>query len=107
MPVGNHTLPTDVLDSCTDGFIYCYSRWSSDVTTGLFWFLALFSFTLVLFLATTGRYGTPRAFGFASFVGLIGGIWLAVLQLIPWWVGSTFIIVGVIGLAGMFISDKK
>jgi len=106
MPVGNHTLPTDMLDSCTDGFVYCFSQWASDVTTGVFWFFALLSFTIIIFIASA-KFGTPRAFGFASFVGMIGGVFLSVLQLTPWWVGSVFIIAGVVGLAVMFIADKN
>jgi len=106
MPVGTHSLPTDILETCTDGFVYCFADWASDVTTGLFWFLALLSFTVIIFIASL-RFGTPRAFGFAGFVGLLGGVWLAVLQLIPWWAGSSFVIVGVISLSVLFINERK
>lgn len=100
-----HTLPNEYLDTCTDGFLYCYAQWASLVTTGFFWIGALISFTVVIFLATL-RFGNTRAFGFAGFVGLIGGIFLAILTLIPWWAGSMFIIIGVIGLAGMILSER-
>jgi len=100
-----HILPTETLSTCTDGFLICFARWASIVTGGFFWVAALLSFSIVIFLASL-RFGNTRAFGFASFVGLIGGIWLSVLTLIPWWVGSTFIIIGVIGLAAMILSDK-
>lgn len=95
-------LPTDIMNGC-DGFMYCFSSWASQVTGGLFWGFALISFAVVIFLASS-RYGGARAFGFASFVLLLGGIWLSIMKLIAWWLGSTFIIVGVIGLAGLILS---
>ena len=97
-------LPTDIMSNC-DGFVYCFASWASNVTNGLFWGLALIVFGIVIFLATL-RYGSGRAFGFASFILLIGGVWLSVLKLIAWWLGSTFIIIGVIGLAGLILSEK-
>jgi len=102
---GNFTLPTDVMNECTDTFIHCFAKWASDVTNGAFWVLALLSFITILYLATA-RFGGTRAFGFASFVGLLGGVWLAILQLIPWWLGSSFIIMGVIGIISMVLSEK-
>ena len=102
---GNHTLPTNILDTCDDGFLYCFSDWASDVTTGLFWVLALLTFCIIIYIAS-GRLGGVRAFGFASFVGMIGGIWLAILKLIPWWAGSSFILVGIIGIMALIISEK-
>ena len=104
--VGTHALPTDVLSSCTDGFLYCFAKWANSVTTGAFWFLALFAFTITLLLATL-RFGSRRAFGFASFVGMIGGVFLSVLKLMPWWLGSTFIIVGAIGIVVLLITGKN
>jgi len=103
--VGTFNLPTDTLENCSKGFLWCFADWASQVTTGAFWVLALLTFTVVIYLATA-RYGGTRAFGFASFTGLLGGIWLSVLQLIPWWVGSTFIIIGIIGIVSLIISDK-
>ena len=97
-------LPNDVMTGC-DGFVYCFASWASTVTNGLFWGLALISFAVVIFLASS-RYGGGRAFGFASFVLLIGGVWLSIMKLIAWWLGSTFIIIGVIGLAGLVLSEK-
>ncbi len=106
MAIGTHPLPADIMETCTDGFMYCFAKWTHDVTGGTFWVLALLSFCVVIYMAS-GRYGGVRAFAFASFVGLLGGIWLSILTLIPWWAGSTFIIVGAIGLAGMIISEKN
>jgi hypothetical protein len=100
-----HPLPTSIMTTCNDGLVYCFAKWASTVTTGAFWFMALLAFTVSIFLATL-RFGSNRAFGFAGFVGLLGGVFLSVLQLIPWWVGSTFIIVGVIGFAVLLISEK-
>ena len=105
MAVGNHTLPQDLLDTCSEGLMYCFAKWTSDVTTGAFWVLALLTFCIVIYMASS-RYGGTRAFAFSSFTGMMGGIWLSILTLIPWWVGSTFIILGVIGLIAMVISER-
>lgn len=101
-----HTLPTETMSTCTDGMLSCFSQWASDVTTGMFWVFALISFCVVIFLATL-RFGNNRAFGFAGFVSLVGGIWLSILTYIPWWVGSVFIIVGAVSLVVMIISGKQ
>ena len=100
-----HELPTKMARDCTDGLFYCFSNWAGDVTFGAFWIFALLAFCFALFMATM-RFGATKAFGFASFVGLLGGVFLAVLKLIPWWIASTFIIIGVIGLAVMFLSER-
>ena len=100
-----HELPTKMVRDCTDGLFYCFSEWAGDVTLGAFWIFALLAFCFATFMATM-RFGTTKAFGFASFVGLLGGVFLAVLKLIPWWIASTFIIIGVIGLAVMFLSER-
>ena len=105
MTVGNFSLPTQMMTTCTDGILYCFSKCAGDVTTGLFWVLALLTFMVVIFLAAA-QFGSIRAFGFAAFVGLVGGIWLSIITLIPWWIGSIFIIVGIIGIVVMIISER-
>ena len=106
MPIGNHTLPTELLDTCTDGILYCFSKWAYEVTSGTFWTFALLGFLVAIF-AATGRLGTNKAFGFASFVGMIGGIFLAILGLMPWWIATLFILTGVAGIAMMILSEEK
>lgn len=105
MSVGNHTLPSELLNTCSDGLMYCMSEWASDVTGGLFWVFALLSFCVVLIMATA-RLGTTRAFGFGSFAGMLGSIWLSIMGLISWWIASLFIIVGVLGIAMMILSER-
>ncbi len=100
-----HQLPTQMVRECTDGLLYCFSVWASEVTIGAFWVFALLAFCISIFMATM-RFGTNKAFGFAGFVGLIGGVFLAILVLIPWWIASVFIIIGVISLAGMILSER-
>ena len=100
-----HTLPSEIMKTCSDGLLYCFSEWAGTVTGGAFWIFALLAFSFAIFMATI-RFGSVRAFGFGSFVGMIGGIWFAVLQLISWWIASAFILVGVIGLAMMVLSEK-
>ncbi len=107
MAPGNFSLPSSILKDCDgfSGFFYCMSRWSNDVTGGVFWFMLLFGFVIVLFLGSL-RFGTNRAFGFASVVGLLASMWLATIDLIQWNVASGFIIAGVIGISIMLLSDK-
>jgi len=103
MTVGNHTLPTDIMDSCNDGFLYCFADWAKSVTNGAFWIFSLFAFCIAIYFSTM-RFGNTKAFGFASFVGLLGGVWFAILNLISWWIASIFIIIGAIGIAAMIMS---
>jgi len=100
-----HPLPTETLRSCTEGTFFCLSQWASLVTSGAFWVLMLLAFSFALFMATI-RFGGVRAFGFASFSGMLGGVFFAILGLMAWWVASVFILVGVIGLGLLFLSDK-
>lgn len=105
MAVGNHTLPTELLRTCTDGLFSCISQWANEVTRGLFWVFALLAFSIILFMATT-RLGNVRAFGYGSFVGMLGAIWLAVMGLMAWWIASAFILTGIVGLAMMVLNEK-
>lgn len=100
-----HSLPTEMVRECTDGLLYCFSVWAGEVTIGAFWIFALLAFGFAIFMATM-RFGTNKAFGFAGLVLLLGGVWLAILQLIAWWIASTFIIIGVIGFAGLILSER-
>jgi len=105
MVVGNHTLPTEMLKGCSEGFFYCLGKWAFTVTDGLFWTIALMAFSIVCYMATA-RLGTNRALGYGSFVGLVGSIWFATLNFIPWWVASAFILTGIAGIAIMVMSEK-
>lgn len=105
MTVGNHSMPSDILETCNEGIFYCFGEWASTVTTGAFWIFMLLAFQFSLFMATI-RLGNARSFGFSSFVGLLGGIWLAILGFISWWIASAFIIVGFVGLAVMVVNEK-
>lgn len=98
-------LPSSALRSCTDGTFYCLSEWASDVTSGAFWVMMLLAFSFAIFMATQ-RFGGARAFGFAGFTSLIGGIFFAILGFMAWWIASVFIIVGIISLAILFLSEK-
>ena len=105
LAVGSHALPTQVLRTCTDGMFVCFARWAHNVTGGLFWTLMLLGFAFAMFMATV-RLGNVRAFGFGSFVGMIGAIFLATLQLMPWWTASAFILSGVVGIAMMVMNSR-
>jgi len=105
MTIGNQSLSTNILDSCNNGLLYCYAKWSYNVTGGLFWTFMLLAFCVALFIVTI-RMGSGRAFGFASFVGLVGSIWFATMQLMPWWTASAFILVGAIGIVVMLMQER-
>ena|SRR3990167_8488736 len=98
-----HPLPTN-LGSC-EGLFYCLADWAYDVTGGLFWALIFLGFLIVLFVGTQ-RFGTSRAFGFSSTIGIFGSIFLATMQLIPWWVATLFILGGLVGFAILRLNER-
>ena len=98
-------LPADILDNCIGGNLYCWSAWANTVTNGSFWVMILLAFVVMLFLATQ-RFGTPRSFGFSSIVGMIGAAFLSILQLMPWWIGSIFILAGAGGFVVLILNQK-
>lgn len=100
-----HTLPSQMMTTCTDGFFYCFAQWVYDVTNGLAFILFLLGFVVVLFILTA-RFGTQRAFGFAGFGALVGGIWLAIMNLIIWDYASFFILGGILGIIIMIVSER-
>lgn len=102
--VEGHITPVDVTSTC-DGFLYCMGQWAYNVTDGMFWTFMLAGFCIVMYMATF-RFGTPRAFGFASVVGLLGAIWLVILNYMPVWIASLFVITGLVGFAVMIISNR-
>jgi len=106
MTVGTFPLPNEVLSTCSDGgFLYCFWLWADQVSSGLFSIFALLFFGFAIYIATV-RFGNARAFGFASFVLMVGAFWLATLGFLAWWISSLFIIIGLIGIAVMIINEK-
>ena len=99
-----HPLPTALIDNC-EGMIYCLAQWAFDVTQGFYWVALLLGFIVVLVMATI-RFGTPRAYGFASVSGLLASIWLVTLNLIPYWISTLFILNGVVGLAVLIMNER-
>ena len=104
MVVYNHTMPSEMFNNC-DGFLYCFSDWAGGVTGGLWWPMTLLGFCLILFIGTQ-RFGTTRAFGFASMMGMMASLWLATAQLMAWWITTMFIVIGVIGLVALIINER-
>ena len=100
-----HTLPSQILTTCSEGLMFCMAKWTNEVTSGLFFVFALLAFCVILFMATA-RLGNVRAYGYASFVGMIGAIWLVTMGLMDWSLASAFIINGIVGLSVMIISEK-
>ncbi len=105
MTVGSHTLPSELMRTCSDGMMSCMSQWAYGVTNGLFFVLALLGFSVAILLAT-GRFGSKRSFGYAGFVGMVGSIWLSIMQLMDWSIASIFIIVGIVGIVIMIMDDR-
>jgi len=101
-----HPLPSNIVSTCDSGLLYCFAKYAYDVTGGMFWTFLLAGFMIVLFIATQ-RFGTTRSYGFASIIGLLGSLWFATLQLMPWWVASAFILNGAIGLGAMVIGQNR
>ena len=89
-----YELPTD-LTGTGHGLLESFTTWAYNVTNGWFWSMSLFVFCICLFIATS-RFGQPRSFGFASFVGALGASMLAILHLLSWGVASIFIVVALI-----------
>lgn len=104
MAIG-HELPTQLIKTCTDGTLVCFAKWAYRVTFGMFWVFALFGFCVAIFMAAS-RLGNARAFGFASFVGMIGSIFFATLGILTWWIATVFILVGAIGIIIMIMNKK-
>jgi len=100
-----HQLPSDLMETCTDGFFYCLSKWASNVTTGIFWSLMLLGFAVVMYMATQ-KFGSSRAFAFSGVILLFGSIFLVIMNLIPWWIASLYIIIGAIGLGSRVLSEQ-
>jgi len=98
-----HVLPTQLLQTCDEGTLICIARWAYNVTQGTFWAFLLFGFCAALFMATS-RLGNVRAFGFASFTGMMGSIFFATMGIMSWWISTVFILVGAIGIVVMIIS---
>lgn len=100
-----HPLPSQMMSTCTDGFFYCLAQWVYLVTEGVGFIMFLLGFVIVLFIITS-RFGTSRAFGFAGFGSLIGGIWLAIMNLILWDWAVFFILGGMLGIIAMVVSER-
>ena len=100
-----HPLPSQLLSTCSDGVLYCFSKYVYTASNGVFWWMMLLGFCAAIFMATK-RFGTNRAFGFGSFVGMAGAFFFLTLQLISWEIASAFIIVGAIGIAVMVMSER-
>ena len=102
-----HALPSATVRTCeeTNGMLYCFSEWAFTVTQGTFWVFMLLAFAVAIYMASF-RLGTSRAFGFASFVGMIGSIWFAIMELMAWTWASAFILCGTIGIAVLILSEK-
>lgn len=99
-----HPLPTNWVSEDV-GLLEGMLQWAYTVTNGWFFALLLLGFCVVMLIATT-RYGTPRSFGFATFVGMIGATMFSVVGLMSWGVASIFIMCGFIGFVIMVISEK-
>lgn len=99
-----HQLPSNLNVGC-NGTLFCISEYMNNVTNGMFFPLILMTFLVVLFISTQ-RFGTPRAFGFASFIGIFSSIILVTVGLMPYWIASLYIITGVVGLAVLVLNEK-
>lgn len=97
-------MPKNLITS-EHGLLGGMALWANSVTGGYFWTYILLAFCVVMFIGTA-RYSTPRAYGWSSFVGMVGAIMLATLKLMPWWTASAFILAGCIGIAVMIMNER-
>ena len=100
-----HPLPTQLLENCGEGTVYCLAEYMNTVTNGFFWMAALLAFCVVLFIATS-RFGTTRAFGFSSIVGGLASVWLLTLELMVWGLASVFILTGAVGFVVLILNER-
>ena len=80
-------------------------NWAFNVTSGWFFALILLGFCVVIMISTT-KYGGPRSFGFASFVGMMGATFLAIANLLAWGIASWFILTGFVGIVVMVLNER-
>ncbi len=99
-----HILPNETFETC-DGLFYCMAKWVYDVTDGLAFTLFLTVFCGIIF-ASTSRFGRARSLGFASVTCMLGAIMLSILNLMPWWVGTIYILSGAGGFVYMIMNEK-
>lgn len=98
------TINTDIFGGC-EGLITCFAAWLNEITSGMFWTVALMAFGIVLLLATF-RFGFNRSFGFASFgVGAIG-MFMFFLGLIPGNILALALTVSLIGIVMMALRRR-
>jgi len=105
LAIGNHTLPTEIFKTCTDGMMVCFAEWAFEISQGTFWVFALAAFCIILMLSLN-TLGTNKSFGYASFVGMMGAVWLSIMGLMIWWIASIFLILGFIGIAMLILSER-
>ena len=96
--------PINPYESC-DAIFYCFAVWLNTITYGAFWTIIAASLVITLFLASI-RYGVNRAFGFSSVVGLLLATYLLTLKLMPYWVGTIFVLAGCIGVVAMLLNER-
>lgn len=99
-----HTLPTNWIGNGR-GLFEGMALWANSVTNGLFWALMLLGFGVVVMIATS-KFGGPRSFGFASFVGMMGAIFLTIAGLMSWGIASMFIVAGFVGFVVMILNER-
>lgn len=97
-------VPSDLVGN-GKGLFQNFFEWGYRVTNGWFFALLLFGFCIVL-LISTQRFGMPRSFGFAAFVGMIGSTFLAIAGLLSWGVASWFILTGFVGMGVLILNER-
>ena len=100
-----HPLPSDIMTNC-DGLFYCFAKWAYAATSGSFFALMLMGFGVVLIMATSRVHGNTRAFSFGAVVCALAAIWLAIMELLAWWIASLFILVGAVGIVVLVMQER-
>ena len=96
-PVANTSDTRDILN--------IFQFVSNSLTDGLFFPMVLMGFGVALFMGTQ-KFGTPRAFGFASVSCLLASLYLSTMKLMPWWISTIYIVVGVGGMVMLVMNER-
>lgn len=99
-----YPLPIGIMNK-TQGPVTGLAKWVNTVSDGYFWMFIVLAFSVVTFISAA-RYTTDRAFGWASFVGMMASILFAISGLMAWKFASIFIILGMIGIVWMIVKKE-
>lgn len=94
----------DFVTNC-EGFFYCWAVWLNNNTNGFAFTAFLIAFAAFLFLASQ-KFGTVRAYAFASIAAMLASLFLVTINLVTWWVTTIFIFNGLFAFIALINMEK-